>query len=131
VPFELTQNENPVPSCDATGSGSGSWLCTYDINSAGQTTTCTCYEYQCSDLTARCGVCGFNLTEDILCMTADAGVTYCLASNPSTTEAMCQWSDSAPCASGWTQVSGCSATPPKYTAPARSAASCAGLDWAP
>jgi hypothetical protein len=46
TPFSLGAGWSIVPSCDSPSAGE-TWVCTYDLDSVGQSTTCDCLAYQC------------------------------------------------------------------------------------
>ena len=137
APFALTSDDTLVANCDNPGSGSGIWACTYDLNSVGESTTCSCTSWGCAPMGSE-GVCEFSCGIGATCVytqwgwwyggeRADAGVAYCFE----TSILRCTWTQ-AVCPSGLTTVDSCTTIPPgMYTAPPNTKSNCAGLKWAP
>jgi hypothetical protein len=137
APFALTSDDTLVANCDNPGSGSGIWACTYDLNSVGESTTCSCTSWGCAPMGSE-GVCEFSCGIGAECAytqwgwwyggeRADAGVAYCFE----TSILRCTWTQ-AVCPSGLTTVDSCTTIPPgMYTAPPNTKSNCAGLKWAP
>ena len=105
------------------------------MNSAGESTTCSCTSYVCEDLSAPYGGCQFSCGIGEPCQAnagvgtvEDAGIVYCFNGDASSPQ--CSWSYEA-CANGYTTVPSCTATPPEYAPPPNTAANCSGLTWVP
>jgi hypothetical protein len=133
TPFTLGSHDTPAENCDNPGSGSGTWACAYDLNSAGESTICSCTSYVCDAVLLQCQfACGigkacFGTDPGWWRGAPDAGVAYCFNGDPSSP--VCGSSHSGVCPSGYTTVAACTTTPPEYTAPPNTAVNCAGLNW--
>ncbi len=137
-PFGLYGWQSAVASCD--DPGSGSWACFYDVNTAGQSTSCLCYKYLCVSHGGECS-CGYGIAPQgaTLVDSCPATTTCCAATRaqPATANALqyldeCDCSSASSCGSGSVQVPSCTSTPPTQTTqPVNVASSCAGLHWAP
>jgi hypothetical protein len=149
-PFTLAADETPVANCDSVGSGT--WVCSYDLNSAGESTTCECDLYGCSNLNSSVCVCGFGShdttsPQTATCQPTSSSEDCCTRSDNQSESAagvvaggiwlsLCECTAGTKCGvsvgSAPSQVASCDLTPPAWFQPSgHTAASCSGITWAP
>jgi hypothetical protein len=158
TPFTLSGDEHIVPSCDDLGAAT-TWACQYDLQSNGETTSCSCQAYGCTGnssdgidgVSCACGFGGGTdgLTPEAAACTdgseASGGQTTscCAVTKPGSEEALCICGPGS-CDSldlDWptVEIGACSPTErPAQAGPLSDiggdshwATSCAGLEWAP
>jgi hypothetical protein len=137
TPFGLYSWQARVANCD--DPGPGDWACFYDLNTAGQSTTCLCYRYLCVSHGSTCS-CGYGIApqQAMLVDMCPPMATCCAATSVHAAAANelqnideCDCGSKS-CGSGSVEVSACDSTPPAQTRqPLHVASNCAGIVWAP
>lgn len=132
--FSLNKDETPTTNCDTSFGANGS--CCYDLNSSGETTSCSCREYVCYEQNGSC-TCASNpvpsgATKVSGCAEKAGSRNCCWGTGYN---CICQNYSGTPfgCASGTGLVAQCPDAKEYFPAlcGAKTAASCQGLTWKP